>query len=191
MDSGGPDSSSITRLLQDASDGRQDAFDRLLPLVYADLRRRAAGYLRRERVNHTLQPTALVHEAYMRLVDRSARWQDRSHFFAIASQAMRRILIDHARGVQRDKRGGSAIVVSLDDAEVAAAGPSYDLIALDEALTRLAERDAQQSRIVELRFFGGLSIDETADVLSVSPSTVKREWAMAKAWLYQSLSEAR
>ena len=176
----------VTRLLQNVSAGEPDALDALLPLVYSELRRRAANYLRRERPNHTLQATALVNEAYLRLVDQQhVRWQNRAHFFAIAAQAMRRILVDHARGRRRAKRDG--VLVPLDDAEPLVDGRQVDLLALDEALETLAARDKQQSRIVELRYFGGLSIEETAEVLRVSTATVKRDWAMARAWLHQQL----
>jgi RNA polymerase sigma factor (TIGR02999 family) len=181
-----PSRHTVTRLLQDVSAGQGDALDALLPLVYAEMRRRAASFLRRERRNHTLQATALVNEAYLRLVDQQqVRWQNRAHFFAIAAQAMRRILVDHARRRHRAKREG--VIVPLDDVEPPAASRGVDLLALDEALDRLASRDRQQSRIVELRYFGGLSIEETAEVLGVSPATVKRDWAMARAWLHEQM----
>jgi RNA polymerase sigma-70 factor, ECF subfamily len=185
-----PSSSShdVTQLLQRLSAGKQDALEELLPLVYRELRRLAGHYLRRERADHTLQPTALVHEAYLRLVDqRNVRWQNRAHFFGIAAQAMRRILVDHARTHGRVKRGGDQPKQPLDEATVAVGGRPVDLLALDEALTQLAARDERQSRVVELRYFGGLSVEETAEVLGVSPATVKREWSMARAWLYQQL----
>ena len=179
----------VTRLLDDLSAGKEQAFDELLPLVHSELRRRAASYLRRERQNHTLQPTALVNEAFMKLVEqRNVRWQNRAHFFAVASQAMRRILVDHARTHQRVKRGGSAPQVTLDEAMIAAESRSIDLLALDEALERLAALDERQARVVELRFFGGLSVEEAAEVLNISPATIKREWSMAKAWLHAELS---
>jgi RNA polymerase sigma factor (TIGR02999 family) len=180
----------VTRLLNDLSAGRPDAMAELLPLVYADLRQRARRYMRQERGGHTLQPTALVHEAFLRLVDqRAVSWQNRSHFLAIASNAMRRVLVDHARTHSRAKRGGGQVVEPIDD-EVAAAIDidRVDLIALDAALSRLAARDAQQARVVELRYFGGLSIEEAAEVLAVSPATVKREWAMARSWLFVQLA---
>lgn len=179
----------VTRLLDELSTGREQAFDELLPLVYRELRRRAAGHLRRERQNHTLQPTALVHEAFLKLVEqRDVRWQNRAHFFAVASQAMRRILVDHARTHQRIKRGGGGPQVTLDEAMMAAESRSIDIMALDQALQRLGRVDPRQARVVEMRFFGGLSVEETAEVLDVSPATIKREWTMAKAWLHAELS---
>jgi len=179
----------VTRLLDDLSMGKEHAFDELMPVVHAELRRRAGHYLRRERQNHTLQPTALVNEAFMKLVEqRSVRWQNRAHFFAVASQAMRRILVDHARTHRRIKRGGSAPQVTLDEAMIVAESRSIDLLALDEALERLTALDERQARVVELRFFGGLSVEETAEVLKISPATIKREWSMAKAWLHAELN---
>jgi RNA polymerase sigma factor (TIGR02999 family) len=176
-------------MLVDWSNGEKEALDRLTPVVYAELRRRAAHYLRRERAGHTLQTTDLIHEAFLRLVDQTnVRWQNRAHFFAIAAQLMRRILVDHARRRRRAKRGGSAIVVPLDEAQVAAEQSNTDLLALDEALTRLAALDPRQSRIVELRFFGGLSIEETAAVIGVSPTTVKDDLNVAKAWLRREMN---
>jgi len=155
-----------------------------MPLVYNELRRLASGYMRRERAEHTLQATALVHEAYLKLVkQRSVNWQGKSHFFGIAAQLMRRILIDHARGHLREKRGGTQEAIPLNEELVFSPGQSAELIRLDEALERLAKLDARQSKIVELRFFGGLSVEETAEFLSISPKTVKRDWSMAKAWL--------
>lgn len=181
-------SKDVTQLLLDWSNGDQQALDQLLPLVYDELHRLAEHYMRRERPDHTLQPTALVHEAYLRLIDQQrVRWRNRAHFFAIAAQAMRRILVDHARRHQARKRG-SGQRVPLDEARAVPSLPEMDLVALDEALTRLAEFDPRQSRIVELRFFGGLSIEETASVLQLSPATVKREWQLAKAWLYRALT---
>ncbi len=181
--------SEVTRLLKEWGDGRHDAIDQLLPRIYAELRRLASSYLRRERPDHTLQPTALVHEAFIKLVDqRAVRWQNRAHFFGIAAQAMRRILVDHARAHAADKRGSGQRPVSLDEASIAIGAPDVDLIALDEVLTRLAALDPQQSRVVELRFFGGLTLDETAEVLNISPATVGREWTLAKAWLYAELT---
>jgi RNA polymerase sigma factor (TIGR02999 family) len=186
-----PSQSEVTRLLKDWSEGRQEALDRLLPQIYAELRRLAASYLRRERPDHTLQPTALVHEAFIKLVDqRAVRWQNRAHFFGIAAQAMRRILVDHARAHAADKRGAGERAVSIDEALVTIGAPDVDLLALDEVLTRLAAIDAQQSRVVELRYFGGLTMEETAEVLNVSPATVGREWTLAKAWLYAELSKS-
>jgi RNA polymerase sigma factor (TIGR02999 family) len=184
-----PTPHSVTQLLLDWNRGDSEALDKLIPIVYAELHLRAARYLRRERPGHTLQTTALIHEAYLRLVEqRQVRWQNRAHFFAIAAHLMRRILVDHARGRDAAKRGGADIRVTLDDALAASAGRDVNLIALDEALTRLAEIDARQSRVVELRYFSGLSIEETAEVLDVSPATVKLDWSMAKAWLRREMS---
>lgn len=161
--------------------------DDVMPAVYAELKRVAAAYLRRERPGQTLQPTALVNEAYVRLAGQHPRFQNRAHFCAIAANAMRQILVERARARNAQKRGGGAARVTLDEGLAPAPGPAIDLSALDEALTRLAALDAQQARIVELRFFGGLSVDETADVLGVSPATVKRHWSVARAWLAREL----
>jgi RNA polymerase sigma factor (TIGR02999 family) len=178
----------VTQLLIDWSNGDQNAFEKLLPLVYGELRRLAARHLARERRNHTLQSTAVVHEAYLRLVDQSrVQWKNRAQFFGVASQMIRRILVDHARSHQAAKRGSGAIKLSLDEAVGVPGGKDLDLVALDDALKSLAEMDDQQARIVELRFFGGLSIEETAEVVGISPATVKRDWAMSKAWLYREL----
>ena len=175
----------VTRLLIQLTDGDHAALDELLSLVYAELRRLAASYLRRERQGHTLQPTALVHEAYLRLIDQTqVRWQNRAHFFGVAAQMMRRILVDHARSSQAEKRGGEFQKFSLDENIDVSGERASDLVALDEALERLAQLDPQKARVVELRFFGGLSVEETAEVLGVSAPTVKRQWRMAKAWLY-------
>jgi RNA polymerase sigma-70 factor, ECF subfamily len=175
----------VTRLLIRLMDGERAVLDDLLSLVYAELRRLAAGYLRHERPGHTLQPTALVHEAYLRLVDQTqVQWQNRAHFFGVAAQMMRRILVDHARSQQAEKRGGDIQKLALDENIDVSGERAAELIALDEALARLAALDPQKSRIVELRFFGGLSVEETAEVLGVSAPTVKRQWRMAKAWLY-------
>ena len=180
--------SDITELLRLWSSGRKDAIDELLPRIYTELRKLASSYLRRERQEHTLQATALVHEAFLKLVDqRAVRWQSRAHFFGIAAQAMRRILVDHARAHAAGKRGDGARHVSLDEALVLTSSPSADVLQLEDALTRLAILDPQQSRVVELRFFGGLTIEEAAEVLQVSTATVGREWTMAKAWLYAEL----
>ena len=180
-------------MLKAWSEGDKSAADQLMPLVYDGLRKVAAQYLRKERKDHTLQPTALVHEAYLKLIDIShVNWQDRAHFFAAASQMMRHILVDHARARAADKRGGDVERVELDEAiSLADRGgeKNVDLLALDDALDRLAEFDAQQSRLVELRFFGGLTIEETAHVLGVSPATVKREWTLAKTWLYRRMKD--
>jgi RNA polymerase sigma factor (TIGR02999 family) len=179
----------ITELLVGYGRGDKEALDQLMPIVYDELRRQAARYLRREQAGHTLQTTALIHEAYLRLVDqRHVQWQNRAHFFGIASQLMRRILVDHARTKKRVKRGGSDIKVSLADANVAVKGQDLDVVALDEALDRLAQIDEQQSRVVELRFFSGLTVEETAEVMGISKATVKRDWSVAKAWLYRELS---
>ena len=180
---------SVTQMLLDWSEGDRDALDKLIPIVYGELRLRAARYLRRERPGHTLQTTVLIHETYLRLVEqKQVRWQNRAHFFAIAAQLMRRILVDHARGRDAAKRGGADLRLTLDDATAAAPGRDLNVMALDEALTRLAELDPRQSRVVELRYFSGLSIEETAEVLGVSPATVKLDWSMAKAWLRREMS---
>jgi RNA polymerase sigma-70 factor (ECF subfamily) len=180
----------VTLLLSKLQAGDQDAASKLMPLVYNELRLLARGYMRYERPEHTLQPTALVHEAYLKLVNqRSVDWQSRSHFFGIAAQLMRRILIDHARGNLREKRGGAQKAVPLEDNLAFSPEQSKELLRLDEALERLAKLDARQSKIVELRFFGGLSVEQTADFLNISPKTVKRDWAVAKAWLHRELKE--
>lgn len=172
----------VTQLLVKWGNGDQAALDQLVPLVYRELHRLAISYLRRRRPDHTLQPTALVHEVYLRLVDeKSIRWQNRAHFFGMAAQMMRNILIDYARNRQAAKRGGRATRLSLSVVDRLAQEREFDLVALDDALNSLAKIDPAQSRIVELRFFGGLSIEETAEVVGVSPATVKREWRMAKA----------
>ena len=179
----------ITQLLIDWGRGDQAALEKLMPLVYSELRRLATNYLRRERAGHTLQPTALVNEAYLKLVSqKNAKWQNRAHFFAISAQLMRRILVDHARRHQALKRGGSEQRrLSITTAEELAAQPAIDLLALNEALDELAKMDPQQSRIVELKFFGGLSIEETAEVLGIGHATVEREWKSARAWLRTQL----
>jgi RNA polymerase sigma factor (TIGR02999 family) len=187
-----PPAPEITQLLLDWSKGDRGALGRLTPVVYAELRRRAAGLLRGERPGHTLQPTDLIHEAFLRLVDqRRVQWQNRAHFFGVAAQLMRRILVDHARRRHRATRGGSAIVVPLDEARVATDPAGADILALDEALTRLAALDERQSRIVELRFFSGLTIEETAEVLALSATTVKDELRLAKAWLSREMGAGR
>ena len=179
----------ITALLVGYGRGDKEALDKLMPIVYDELRRQAARYLRREQAGHTLQTTALIHEAYVRLVDqRNVQWQNRAHFFGIAAKMMRRILVDHARTKKRAKRGGSDVKVSLADATIPVKGQDLDVVALDEALNRLAEIDEQQSRVVELRFFSGLTVEETAEVMGISPATVKRDWSMAKAWLHREMS---
>jgi RNA polymerase sigma factor (TIGR02999 family) len=169
------------------ADDRQ-SLDSLLPDVYQELRRLAATYIRRERPGQTLQPTALVHEAYLRLMkDRPDRWQNRAHFCAIAAHSMRQILIERARARGAQKRGGAQPRVTFDEALVAGGGQSFDLLALEEALQRLARLDPEQARLVELRFFGGLTVEETAEAMSISPATVKRHWAVARAWLAREL----
>ena len=183
-------SSNVTQMLRDWSNGDREVVDKLIPVVYEELRRQAARYLRRERPGHTLQTTALIHEAYIRLIDqKNVRWQNRAHFFAIAAQLMRRILVDHARSRQAAKRGGSDIKLPLEEAMIASEGREVDLVALDEALERLAAIDPQQSRVVELKFFSGMTVEETAEVLDVSPRTVKRDWNVAKAWLRREISK--
>ncbi len=180
----------VTQLLNDWSKGDQTALDQLMPLVYAELHRLAASYLSRERSDHTLQPTALVNEAYLRLIDQnSVAWENRAQFFGIAAQMMRRILVNHARDRHADKRGGPDVLrVSLDEAISFFEERDVNLVALDEALTRLEEMDQRQSQIVELRFFGGLTIEEVAAQLHTSRATVKREWSTAKLWLLRELS---
>jgi len=178
----------VTRLLIEWTGGSQHAMEELLPLVYDELRRLAGSYLRRERSDHTLQSTALVHEAYLRMVDqRNVTWQGRAHFFGIAAQMMRRILVDHARGRDAAKRGSGACKITLDEGLLAPAERDINLVALDQALEMLAKLDPKQARIVELRFFAGLSIEDAAEILKISPATVKREWAMAKAFLTRQM----
>ncbi|HYH87505.1 MAG TPA: sigma-70 family RNA polymerase sigma factor [Pyrinomonadaceae bacterium] len=186
-----PSQQEVTRLLVRLTDGDRGVLDELLPLIYGELRKLASNYLRRERSGHTLQATALVHEAYLRLVDQNqVQWQNRAHFFGVAAQMMRRILVDHARAHDADKRGGEFQKLSLDEnLDVSGDDKDLNLVALDDALNRLAELDPQKSKIVELRFFGGLSVEETAEVLGVSAPTVKRQWRMAKAWLYGQVSK--
>jgi len=180
----------ITQLLIEWNNGRNGALQDLLPLVYGELRRLAAQRLRRERPDHTLQPTALVHEAYIRLVDqRRVRWQNRAHFYGVAAHVMRRILVDRARARKADKRGKGWERVTLVGEKTPSGSRDVDVLALDEALQRLAALDPQQERIVELRYFGGLTLDETAEVIGISTATVKREWAIAKAWLRAELSD--
>jgi RNA polymerase sigma factor (TIGR02999 family) len=182
-------SSDVTSLLVAWNQGDQAALEELLPVVYDELRKLARSYLRRERPDHTLQATALVHEAYLRLIDQNqVTWQNRAHFFGLAAQMMRRILVNHAVAKKTDKRGGQQEKLSLDEAVSFAAAREVDLIALDDALKELEQLDPQQSRVVELRFFAGLSIEETAEVLGISPATVKREWATAKLWLHRQIS---
>ena len=180
----------ITQLLIDCSDGNQDAFNQLFPLVYEELRRLAHRYMTQERPGHTLQTTAVVHEAYLRLIDQKhVQWQNRAHFFAIASQMMRRILITHAQSHAYAKRGGGGLKVSLDEAAILSPERATELIALDEALKSLTAIDSRRSQVVELRFFGGLDNEEIAEVLKISPNTVTRDWNVAKAWLYREMSK--
>lgn len=177
----------VTRWLQAWGGGDESALEKLVPLVYGELHRRARHFIRRERAGHSLQPTALIHEAYLRLVgSKPVDWQNRSHFYALSSRLMRQVLVDHARSRRRDKRGGGAVPVFFDEAWM---GPPQDLdvIRLDEALRALAETDERKSRVVELRFFGGLSVEETAEILKVSPQTVLRDWRLAKAWLQREM----
>jgi RNA polymerase sigma factor (TIGR02999 family) len=177
-------SEGITQLLINWRSGDKAALDQLMPIVYEELRRLARGFMGRERNNHTLQTSALINEAYLKLVDQDeTNWQNRAHFFAVAAQIMRHILIDHARSYGYEKRGAGSQRVSLDDAKVFSEERAGELVALDEALTDLAAVDPRKSRLVELRFFGGLNIDETAEVMDLSPTTVQREWRAAKAWL--------
>jgi RNA polymerase sigma factor (TIGR02999 family) len=181
----------VTRLLLSWSQGNQAALDELMPLVYGELRRLASAYLRRERSNHTLQSTALVHEAFMRLVNQQeVQWRNRAHFFAIAAQMIRRILVDYARAQHTEKRGSGSVKLELDEAMAAplASGFDLDLLALNDALDQLSQLDARQSRIVELRFFAGLSIEETAEVMKLSPASIKREWNTARAWLFREMT---
>lgn len=178
----------ITNLLLKWSSGNKDALDELIPVVYPELRRIARQYMRRENKQHTLQTSALINEAYLRLVDQQAvAWQDRAHFFAVAAQVMRHILIDHARKYRYAKRGGGAQLVTLDGVAVTAEQRAAEFVELDEALTRLAKIDPRKEKIIELRFFGGLTIEETAEVLGVSEITVKRDWRSARAWLLREI----
>lgn len=182
-----PHSSNITELLLAWGDGDADALDKLIPIVYQELHRLAAHYMRKENAGHTLQTTALVNEAYCRLIDQKAKIQSRSQFFGIAANLMRRILIDHARAHARSKRGGHPETVSLDEAAIVSQPKAAELISIDEALTRLNEIDPSKSRIVEMKFFGGLTTEEIAEVQKVSSRTVEREWRKARAWLYREI----
>jgi len=182
----------ITQLLIDWNTGNRQALDELLPLVYDELRRVAAAHLRRERPGHTLQGTALVHEAYMRLIDQTRiQWQNRAHFMGVAAQMIRRILVDHARAKHSAKRGAGAIALSLDESVEVPGKRDVDLVSLEDSLQDLGRIDPQQARIVELRYFTGLSIEETAEVLGTSPATVKRDWTVARAWLFRELSRRK
>jgi len=179
----------VTQLLMDWGNGNQTAAEKLMPLVYEELHRLAHQYMNKEHPGHTLQTSALVNEAYLRLIDqKQVHWQNRAHFFGIAAQLMRRILVDYARSRRYQKRGGDARQVDLDEAMIVSQERAADVIALDDALKSLAEFDARKSQIVELRFFGGLSIEETAQVLEVSPGTVMRDWTLAKAWLRKAIT---
>ena len=185
-----PSSQSITQLLIEWRDGDQTALDRLIPLVHQELRRFAHHYLKQERREHTLQTTALVNEAYLKLVDhKGMHWQDRTHFFAVAAQAMRRILVDHARTRDALKRGGGLAMTNLDEAATVADTQAAELLALNDALDQLAHLDARKSRIVELRYFGGMTLEETAEVVGLSPTTVNREWKSAKTWLLKTMQD--
>jgi RNA polymerase sigma-70 factor, ECF subfamily len=177
----------VTILLAEVTKGNQDAISKLVPLLYDEMRRLANRYMRRERTNHTLQATALVHEAYLKMVEQRSDWRSRAHFFGAAAQVMRHILIDHARGHTRMKRGGAKEAMALDEALVFSPEKSEELLAVDEALERLAKLDLRQAKIVEMRFFGGLTVEETAESLGISPITVKRDWSLARAWLYGDL----
>jgi RNA polymerase sigma factor (TIGR02999 family) len=180
----------VTELLVAWGNGDPHALEELMPLVYRELRRLAHGRLGRERADHTLQTTALVHEAYLRLVDQQeANWQNRAQFFAVAAQMMRRILVDYARARQYGKRGGDAQNVELDEAMVVSRDRATAVVALDELLMSLAELDPRMSRVVELRFFGGMTVEETAEILRISPGTVKRDWTLAKAWLQREMTQ--
>lgn len=183
-----PSPKSITELLIEWRDGDETALDKLMPLVYEELRRLARYYMRRERPGHTLQSAALVNEAYLRLVDhKGMRWQNRAHFYAVASQAMRRILVDHARSRQYLKRGGADQKVALDEAANVVQKQAADVLALDDALNGLSAIDPRKSQIVEMRYFGGMTVEETAEVLGLSPVTVMRDWSTAKAWLLRAI----
>jgi RNA polymerase sigma-70 factor, ECF subfamily len=184
-----PASKEVTQLLVDWSKGDREALDRLVPYVYDELHRLARHYMRRERVGHTLQTSALINEAYLRLVDQTVAWKNRAHFFGIAARLMRQILVDHARAHKYAKRGGDAEQVSLDKAANLAQSRAAELVALDEALNSLAAIDPQQARIVEMRFFGGLTIEETAEALGISHATVERDWSVARAWLTRELKK--
>jgi RNA polymerase sigma-70 factor (ECF subfamily) len=182
----------ITQLLVAWGAGDQAALEKLTPLVYQELHRLAKRYLARENAHHTLQPTALVNEAYLRLIEqKQVRWQNRAHFFGISAQLMRRILVDMARARRQTKRGGAARLVALDETLVISTAPGEDLVALNDALQTLAAMDERKSRVVELRFFGGLSVKETAEVLQISPETVMRDWKFAKVWLHRELSKEK
>jgi len=180
----------VSQLLRAWNDGDQTALDKLMPLVYQELRQMAKRYMSRQNPGHTLQTSALINEAYMRLVDqKEVQWQNRAHFFGVAAKAMRHILVDYARSRHAAKRGGEARVVSLDEATVVSAEPTAELLALDDALQSLAAFDQRKSRVVELRYFGGLTVEETAEVLKVSPETVALDWRLARTWLLRELTK--
>lgn len=190
--SGEAPSENLTQLLVDWSNGDAEALQKLTPLVYGDLRRLAARYLRSELPNHTLQSTALVHEAYLRLIDqRNIRWQNRAHFFGISAQLIRRILVDYARARKAGKRGGQAARIQVDESIAAPEEQNLDLVVLDDCLKLLSTIDPQQARVIELRYFAGLTVEETAEVMHVSPTTVKREWRLAKAWLHREIGRSK
>ena len=185
-----PVTRNITHLLKEWSDGDQQALEELTPLVYEELRQQARRYLRKERPNHSLQATALINEAFLRLIDvTDVQWQNRAHFFAIAAKLMRRILVDHARRRDAEKRGGPQVCLTLDERLATASESDVDVLAIDEALDKLAMIDEQQARVVELRFFSGLTVEETATALGISAKTVKRDWAVARAWLKREIGE--
>lgn len=187
---GAPSQKQITQMLVDWGNGDEAALEKLTPLVYGELHRLARRYMKRERPGHTLQTSALVNEAYIRLIDwKSVQWQNRAHFFGVSAQLMRRILVDFARSRDYAKRGGGTRQVSLDEAAVVPSGRGADLVAMDDALNTLAALDARQSRVVEMRFFGGLKLEEIAEVLEVSVGTVRRDWSLARAWLHRELSQ--
>jgi RNA polymerase sigma-70 factor (ECF subfamily) len=184
-----PSPENVTQLLVRWGNGDQTAFDQLMPIVYAELRRMARGYMTRQDGRHTLQTTALVHEAYFKLVgEKDKRWQNKTHFFAVAAKAMRHVLVDYARSRQTAKRGGGQALIPLDDAQIPPPSRMGELVELDDALTELSTLNPRQAEVVEMRFFGGLAVEEVAQSLNVSPETVMRDWRAAKAWLYQQLS---
>ena len=184
-----PSPENVTQLLVRWGNGDQEAFQLLMPIVYAELRRMAHGYMSRQETGHTLQTTALVHEAYFKLAGESDKqWQNKTHFFAVAAKAMRHVLVDYARSQQAAKRGGGQNLIPLDEAQIPPPDRIRDLVELDDALTGLSALNPRQAEVVEMRFFGGLSVEETAQTLNVSPETVMRDWRAAKAWLYQQLS---
>ncbi len=180
----------ITGILHEWKNGDESAIDRLFPLVYGELKRRAQVYLSNERAGHTLQPTALVHEAYLRLVElEDIKWEDRTHFFAISATIMRRILVDHARKIAAEKRGGEIRRITLEGLHLSTEQKAFDLLELDDALTRLAEIEERKARVVEMKFFGGLSQAEIADILKIAEKTIQRDWKFAKLWLYREMSK--